>query len=54
MGSTFSVKTNEGRVVVSESVIRKRITESRGFSLLEIIFVLAFLGIILGAVLDKV
>lgn len=36
--------------MVSESVIRKRITESRGFSLLEIIFVLAFLGIILLAV----
>ncbi len=35
--------------MVSESVIRKRITESRGFSLLEIIFVLAFLGIILLA-----
>lgn len=35
--------------MASESVIRKRITESRGFSLLEIIFVLAFLGIILLA-----
>ncbi|HDD2123717.1 TPA: type II secretion system protein [Salmonella enterica] len=35
--------------MVIESVIRKRITESRGFSLLEIIFVLAFLGIILLA-----
>lgn len=35
--------------MVSESVIRKRMTESRGFSLLEIIFVLAFLGIILLA-----
>ncbi|HGP0804512.1 TPA: type II secretion system protein [Salmonella enterica subsp. diarizonae serovar 61:l,v:z35] len=35
--------------MASESVIKKRITESRGFSLLEIIFVLAFLGIILLA-----
>ncbi|ENE8569048.1 type II secretion system protein [Salmonella enterica] len=35
--------------MVNESVIRKRITKSRGFSLLEIIFVLAFLGIILLA-----
>lgn len=35
--------------MINESVIRKRMTESRGFSLLEIIFVLAFLGIILLA-----
>lgn len=35
--------------MVSESVIRKRMAVSRGFSLLEIIFVLAFLGIILLA-----
>lgn len=35
--------------MVSESVIRKRMTGSRGFSLLEIIFVLAFLGMILLA-----
>lgn len=33
--------------MVNKSVIRRRITESRGFSLLEIIFVLAFLGVIL-------
>lgn len=39
--------TNKGQVVVNNSIIRKRITESRGFSLLEIIFVLAFLGVIL-------
>lgn len=35
--------------MVSDSVIRKRMTGSRGFSLLEIIFVLAFLGMILLA-----
>ncbi|EDW1731952.1 type II secretion system protein [Salmonella enterica subsp. enterica] len=33
--------------MVNKSVVRRRINESRGFSLLEIIFVLAFLGVIL-------
>lgn len=36
--------------MVNETVIKKRLSESRGFSLLEIIFVLAFLGILLLAV----
>lgn len=36
--------------MVNETVIKKGISESRGFSLLEIIFVLAFLGILLLAV----
>ncbi|EBR7997389.1 type II secretion system protein, partial [Salmonella enterica subsp. enterica serovar Panama] len=35
--------------MVNGTVMKKRIIKSRGFSLLEIIFVLAFLGIILLA-----
>ncbi|ECN8543499.1 type II secretion system protein, partial [Salmonella enterica subsp. enterica serovar Newport] len=36
--------------MVGESVMKKRMNKSLGFSLLEIIFVLAFLGILLLAV----
>ncbi|MKU04557.1 type II secretion system protein [Salmonella enterica subsp. enterica] len=44
----YNIITDEGLFVVCKSVInRSRMNKSRGFSLLEIIFVLAFLGIIL-------